>query len=48
MLGDPKTRYDDAQIFPDIQRFILEYIQKLDTILINLKKAGATVSKDKL
>ena len=42
-----KTKYDDARVLPNIRRFILEHIQKLDTILINLKRTGATVSKNK-
>ncbi len=42
-----KIRYDDIRVFSNIRRFILEHIQKLDTILANLKKADATVSKNK-
>jgi len=34
-------------VLPDIRRFILEHIQELDTILADLKRAGATVSRNK-
>ncbi len=42
-----KIRYDDARMFSGIRRFILEHIQRLDTILANLERAGATVSENK-
>src|SRR6266511_1538912 len=42
-----KIRYDDIRILPNIRRFILEHIQKLNTILTNLKRTDATVFRNK-
>ncbi|SRR6266536_5810520 len=34
----PKTKYGDAQTFPDIRRFVLKHIQNLDTVLADLER----------
>jgi hypothetical protein len=41
-----KSRYNDEEVsdLSDVRRFVLKYIQNLNVVLINLKRARATVS----
>jgi hypothetical protein len=38
------TNYDGEEVLPNIQRFILEYIQNLDKTLDRIKRARALIS----
>ncbi len=40
----PKTRYDNEEVASGICRYIVEYIQSLDVVLTDLKRAGVTIS----
>jgi hypothetical protein len=44
-IKKPRSKYNDEEVlrFPGVRRFILKYIQNLNTILADLKKAEFTI-----
>jgi hypothetical protein len=46
-VKESRTTYNNKKTLSGIRRFILKYIQKLDKILANLKRADCTISDPK-
>lgn len=42
-----KAIYNNQELAPRIRYYIVEYIHNLDTILVDLEKAGITIAKAK-
>jgi Reverse transcriptase (RNA-dependent DNA polymerase) len=43
----PRTNYGGEEAAPGIRRFILEHIINLDKVMVNLERAGCTISGEK-
>ena len=39
----PLSTYDDKEVLPGIQQFVMEHIQSLDKTLVCLERAGCTI-----
>ena len=46
-IKGPKIDYNGEEIIPSVQRYIFKAILILDSILIDLERAGATISGKK-
>ena len=45
-----RSQYNNKEVsgLPGVRRFVIKYIQNLDLILVDLKRAKVTVSAEKL
>ena len=43
----PRTRYNEKEAVPGVRRFVLEHISWLDSVLVDLERAGCTISGEK-
>ena len=46
-IKGPKTNYNGEEIIPGVRRYIFKVILILDGVLIDLERAGATISGEK-
>ena len=47
-IKGPKTRYNNKEIEPSLRRFVIKYIQNLNTILYDIERANLTIYSKKL
>jgi hypothetical protein len=43
----PKTNYNKQELRPSIRQFVFKHLENLDTVLADIKRAGATISGHK-
>src|SRR5215471_19172859 len=46
-VKDPKTKYDEKKIFPEVRCYIFEHLQQLNRTLVSIELAGARISGSK-
>jgi hypothetical protein len=43
-VKDPTITYRDNQVIPGIRRYVIEYIQNIDKVLVNIELVGYTIN----
>jgi RNase H-like domain found in reverse transcriptase/Reverse transcriptase (RNA-dependent DNA polymerase) len=46
-IEGPRTDYGNEEVAPGIRKFVLEHVQKIDKVLLEFERAGATIAAEK-